>query len=79
MNLLNLTTTGKDLNAQVAPFQPNNTVLAISDASLTLEDSADNSTYADFVVLTAGIFKLVTPTKQYLRVKSSGVAQLVGN
>jgi hypothetical protein len=79
MNLLSLTTTAVDINAQVAPFQPNNTVLALAAAAITLEDSDDNVTYADFVVLASGIFKKVTLEKQYLRVKTSGVAQLIGN
>ena len=81
MNLLNLTTTATDLAADTidAPFQPNNTVLAHSEAGVTLEDSDDNVTYADFVVLAAGVFSKVTLEKQYLRVKTSGTAQLIGN
>ena len=79
MNLLNLTTTATDINDQVAPFQPNNTVLAHSEAGVTIEDSDDNVTYADFAVLAAGVFSKVTLEKQYLRVKTSGTAQLIGN
>ena len=37
MNLLNIATTGIDLNDQVAPFQPNNTILAVSAAGATLQ------------------------------------------
>lgn len=79
MNLLNLTTVGVDLNAQVQPFVPNNTVLAHSEAGVTLEDSADDVTYADLVVLAAGVFSKVTLEKQYIRVKTSGTAQLINN
>lgn len=80
MKILDITTSAKDLAAQVAPFIPNNTVLAISAAGCTLEQSDSASTgYADFAVLTAGVFKEITLDKQYLRVKSSGSAQLIGN
>lgn len=79
MNLLNLTTTGTDLNAQVQPFVPNNTVLAHSEAGVTLEDSADNVTYTDFAVLAAGVFSKITLELRYLRVKTSGTAQLIAN
>lgn len=85
MNLYNLATSATDestgdMNAAVAPFQPNNTVLALSAAGATLEDSDDNSTYADLVALTAGILAKVTIEKQYLRIKSGGTqAQLIGN
>lgn len=81
MKILDLTTAAKDLNAQVAPFQPNNTVLALSAAGATLEQSdSSGSGYTDFVVLTAGILKEITLDKQYIKVKSGGTqAQLIGN
>jgi hypothetical protein len=85
MNLYNLATSATadgtgDLNAAVAPFQPNNTVLALSAAGATLEESDDNSTYSDLVALTAGVLAKVTLEKQYVRIKSGGTqAQLIGN
>lgn len=78
MNLLNISTTGIDLNAQVAPFQPNNTVLAYSAAGATLQESDDDSSYSTLATLVAGVFQKVTPTKQYTKV-ASGSAQLIGN
>ena len=78
MNLLNIATTGIDLNDQVAPFQPNNTILAVSAAGATLQESADNSSYATLATLVAGVFQKVTPSLQYIKV-ASGSAQLIGN
>jgi hypothetical protein len=65
----------------VAPFQPNNSVLALSAAGATLEESdVAGSGYADLVALTAGVLAKVTPSKQYVRIKSGGTqAQLIGN
>lgn len=79
MRVLALTTSSKNLADQVAPFLPNNTVVGFSLAGCTLEQSDDDSTYADFTVLAAGVPKEITLDKQYLRVKSSGAAQLLGN
>lgn len=78
MNLLNISTTGIDLNAQVAPFVPNNTVLAYSAAGATLQESADDSSYATLATLVAGVFQKVTLELQYIKV-ASGSAQLIGN
>lgn len=78
MNLLNIATTGIDLNAQVAPFQPNNTVLAYSVAGATLQQSDDDVTYTTLATLVAGVFQKVTVAKQYTKV-ASGTAQLLGN
>jgi hypothetical protein len=81
MRILDLTTAAKDLDAQVVPFVPNNTVLALSAAGATLEQSdVVGSGYTDLVALTAGIAKEVTLDQQFIRVKSGGTqAQLIGN
>lgn len=79
MNLLNIDTTAKDLNAQVAPFQPNNTVLAYSVAGATLQESAtEGSGYTTLATLVAGVFQKVTLSSQYVKV-AAGDAQLIGN
>ena len=80
MKVLALTTSAVDLAAQNAPFTLGYTSVALAAANVTLEESdASGSGYADLIALTAGIPAEVTPTKRYLRVKSSGVAKLLGN
>jgi hypothetical protein len=79
MNLLNVSTTAIDLNGEVAPFTPNNTVLAYSVAGATLQESAtEGSGYVTLATLVAGVFQKVTLTEQYVKV-ASGSAQLIGN
>jgi len=78
MNLLNISTTGIDLNDQAVPFQSNYTVLAYSVAGATLQESADDSSYTTLATLVAGVFQKVTLSSQYVKV-SSGSAQLIGN
>ena len=78
MNLLNVSTTGIDLVAQVEPFVPNNTVLAYSVAGATLQESDDDSSYTTLATLVAGVFQKVTLSSQYVKV-ASGSAQLIGN
>ncbi len=80
MKVLALTTTAVDLTTADAPFTLGYTSVGLAAASVTLEQSdTSGSGYADLVALTAGIPAEVTPTKQYLRVKTSGVAKLIGN
>ncbi len=80
MKVLALTTTAVDLTTTDAPFTLGYTSVGLAAATVTLEQSdAAASGYADLIVLTAGIPAEVTATKQYLRVKSSGVAKLIGN
>lgn len=79
MKVLALTTTAVDLAAADAPFTLGYTAVGLAAATVTLEQSDDNSSYADLITLTAGIPAEVTATKQYLRVKSSGTAKLLGN
>jgi hypothetical protein len=80
MRVLALTTTALDMTAQVAPFTQGYTAVALAAAGVTLEHSDTvDSGYADLIALTAGIPAEVTISKQYLRVKSSGVAKLIGN
>lgn len=79
MNLLNISSTEVDLNDQVAPFQPNNTVLAYSAAGATLQTSATSgSGFATLATLVAGVFQKVTLDEQYAKC-SSGSCQLIGN
>jgi hypothetical protein len=80
MKVLTLTTAATDLAAQNAPFLPNYDVVALAAASVTLEHSdTAGSGYTDLVALTAGLAENVALSKQYIRVKSSGVARLIGN
>ncbi len=79
MNLLNLSTSATDLNAAVAPFPPNNTILAVSAAGATVQESdSEGSGYTTLAVLVANVFQKLTPTKQYIKV-AAGSAQLIGN
>jgi hypothetical protein len=82
MNLLNLSNTAIDLNAQKAPFQPNNTVLLIAAAAVTVQESDDEAFTSPVTlgaVTVAGVFQKVTLSKQYVRVSTVADAQLIGN
>ena len=79
-----LTTSAVDLAAEDVPFLVNYTLVGFAVAgAVTIEQSdASGSGYEDLVALpalTSGACAYVTPTKRYIRVKSSGVAILLGN
>lgn len=80
MKVLALTTSAIDLAAEPSPFTLGYTSVGLSAANVTLEQSdASGSGYSDLISLVAGIPAEVTPTKQYLRVKTSGAAKLIGH
>jgi hypothetical protein len=82
MRVLALTNTAVDLNAQVAPFQPNNTVVICNQTAgqLVLQDSdASGSGFGTLATLAAGEFQEVTFDKQYAKVSTVATLYALGN
>jgi hypothetical protein len=80
MRSITFSNTATDLATQKVPFLANNTVLILNftGGTLTLQDSADNSTYGTLASCPAGV-TVVTLNKQYVKVSTAANLFAVGN
>lgn len=81
MRSLRITDTAVDLNAQVAPFLPNNTVQVfnLTGGNLVLQESDEaGSGFTTLATCVPG-FNNVTLNKQYVKVSTAANLDLVGN
>ena len=80
MKSLTVSNTAVDLAAQKHPFVANNTVQVFnfSGGNLTLQESADNSSYATLATCGAGVTE-VKLNKQYIKVSTAANLFLLGN
>lgn len=88
MKVLEVNNTAIDLNAQVAPFLPNYTVVAINTSSeqRVIQGSVDSAFTSPVTIATlaaagdAGSCQEITPTLQYIRTSvASDPVWLLGN
>lgn len=81
MRVLKLNNTAVDLSLQNSPFNQGATVLMINltAGSLTVQDSADNSTYGTLATVASNEIKEVTFDKQYVKVSTSADVYCLGN
>jgi hypothetical protein len=81
MRVLPITGTAVNLAAQKVPFLANYTVAIFNTTagSLTLQHSADNSTWATLKVLGTGEIAEVTFDRQYVKVSTAATLYAVGN
>jgi hypothetical protein len=79
MRVLEVNNTAIDLNAQVSPFQPNNTLVAINTSAetRTVQGSVDAAFTSPVTLATlaaaglANSVQSVTPTYQYIRTSAA--------
>lgn len=88
MRSLEINNDAVDLNAQVSPFQPNNTVVAVNgSAEQRVVQGSDDEAFTSPETIatlaaagTAGAIQTITPTKQYIRTSAaSDPVTLLGN
>jgi hypothetical protein len=81
MRVLNLSNTATDLAAQNAPFNQGATVVMVNltGGSLTVQDSADDSTYGTLATVASNEIKEVTFSKQYVKVSTAATVTCLGN
>ena len=81
MRVLKLNNTAVDLAAQNSPFNQGASIVMINltAGSLTVQDSADDSTYGTLATVASNEIKEVTFSKQYVKVSTSADVYCVGN
>lgn len=81
MRVLKLNNTAVDLAAQNSPFNQGATVVMVNltGGSLTVQDSADDSTYGTLTTIASNEVKEVTFDKQYVKVSTSADVYCLGN
>ncbi len=82
MRTLAITNTAVDLLAQVAPFQPNYTVVLVNltAGQLTVQESdASGSGFGTLTTIESNEFKEVTFSKQYVKVSTAATVYALGN
>lgn len=82
MRSLNVADTAIDMVAQVAPFQPNYTVVVLNPtgSQLVLQSSdAAGSGFGTLATVPAGQAQNVTIDKQYVKVSTAATLVLLGN